>query len=174
MKAESSGFSLHDILFLVGMQRRTGEMVLESGNNIGSMMIHEGKILHASSPYSRAIGDLMVEDGLITEAELIETLVIQKKSSYSPLGGQFQKTGRVTIEVIERMVHEQIRQSVKEFQSWQDLNVTFVNKDVKPYDRIHLPTREFIPPETFRSAALYLSTEIPQQAASSAAPSSIP
>ena len=163
MKGDSSGFSLQDFLFLVGMQFRTGELVLESGNNIGSMLVHKGNILHASSPYSRAIGDLLVEDGLITESELIETLVIQKKSSYAPLGGQFRKTGKVTIEVIEKMVHEQIRQSIKEFQTWKNLSASFVDKDILPYDRIHLPAREFIAPETLQAAADYLSVEQPGQ-----------
>jgi hypothetical protein len=169
MKAESSGFSVQDVLFIIGMQLRTGELILESGNNIGTMLIHKGNILQAFSPYSRAIGDLLVEDGIITDAELLETLKLQKISSSSPLGGMFLKTGRVTIEVIEMMVHEQIRQSMKEFQSWKNLTVTFVDKDIQPYDRIHLPTREFISPDTLRSAEIFLSIAIPKQAVTPAA-----
>lgn len=156
-----SVFSLQDVLLLVSMQFRTGELVLESGNNIGSILFHEGKILHASSPYSRAIGDLMVEAGLITEAELLDTLMLQKKSVYSPIGELFVQTGKVTIEVIERMVQEQIRQSLKEFQSWKDVSFSFVNKDIQPRDRIHVLTHEFIPPETLRSAAVFLSLKTP-------------
>jgi Domain of unknown function (DUF4388) len=161
MKTELSGFSLQDVLFILGMQLRTGELVLESGNSIGTILFHKGKILQAFSPYSRAIGDLLVEDGIITEAELLDTLKLQKTSSSTPLGGMFLKTGKVTIEVIEMMVHEQIRQSLKEFQSWPALNITFVEKDIQPFDRIHLPTHEFISPATFRSAQTYLSIKMP-------------
>jgi len=160
MKAESSGFSLQDVLFIIGMQLRTGELVLESGNNLGTMLLHKGNILQAFSPYSRAIGDLLVDDGLITDAELIDTLKLQKLGPFFPLGGIFLKTGKVTFEVIEMMVHEQIRMAVKEFQSWKDMNVTFVDKDIQPYDSVHLKTREFISPETIRAAELYLSAEI--------------
>lgn len=81
------------------------------------------KILQAFSPYSRAIGDIHVEDGIFTETELLDTLKRQKMSASSPLGGMFLKTGKVTIEVIEIMVQEQIWQSMKEFQSWKDLTV---------------------------------------------------
>jgi Domain of unknown function (DUF4388) len=156
-----SVFSLQDVLLLVSMQFRTGELVLESGNNIGSILFHEGKILHASSPYSRAIGDLMVEAGLITEDDLLDALMLQKKGVYSPIGELFLQTGKVTIEVIEMMVQEQIRQSLKEFQSWKDVNFSFVNKDIQPRDRIHVLTHEFISPETLRSAAVFLSLKTP-------------
>jgi hypothetical protein len=144
MKSESSILSLQEVLFIIGMQLRTRELVLESGNKIGTMLLHKGKILQVISPYSRAIGDFLVEDGIITETKLLDTLKLQKMSASSSLGGMFLKTGKATIEVIEMMVHEQIRQSMKEFQSWKDLTVTFVDKDIQPYDRIHLPTNEFI------------------------------
>jgi hypothetical protein len=60
------------------MQHRTGELTLESGNNIGTILLYKGDILQAFSPYSRAIGDLLVEVGLIIETELIDTLKLQK------------------------------------------------------------------------------------------------
>ena len=160
MKTESSGLPLQDILFIVGMQLRTGELILESGNNIGTILLHKGNILQAFSPYSRAIGDLLVEDGIITETELLDTLKLQKTSSFSPLGGIFLKTGKVTIEIIEMMVHEQIRQSLKEFEKWQELSISFVDRDIQPFDRIHLLTHEFISQETFQSAETFISRKV--------------
>lgn len=159
MKAHSLNLSLPDILFLIGVQARTGELLMEAGNNIGTMLFHRGKILQAFSPYSRAIGDLTVEKGLITEAELLEMLKLQKMSDYTPLGALLLKTGKVTFEVIEMMVHEQIRQAVKEFKSWNKLNYSFSPKDITPFDRIHLPTQEFIPAETIHAAKTFLSYE---------------
>jgi hypothetical protein len=84
------------------------------------------------------------------------------------------KTGKVTIEVIEMMVHEQIRQSMKDYQSWKVLTVTFVDKDIQPYDRIHLPTHEFISPEILRSAEIFFSMVLSKQAAPPSATSSLP
>ncbi len=171
MKTTASGLTLEDVLFLLGMQALTGELLVESGNNIGTMLLHQGKILQASSPYSRAIGDLLVEDGLISDTELIETLKLQKRNKYMPLGGLLLKMGKVTFEVIEMMVHEQIRQAMKEFQPWGNINLSFLDKNLKPYDRISLGVHEFIPPTTFESAKTFLSVEIPPSQSTSAAPS---
>ncbi len=159
MKNNPLGLNITDVLFLVGMRSRTGELVIEAGNNIGTMLMYEGKILQAFSPYSRAIGDQLVEDGLISETELIETLKLQKKNEYIPLGGHLLKLGKVSYEVIENMVHAQIRQSVKEFQTWDDANFTFLDKKIKPYDLISLGVREFIPPSTVEATKNFLSVD---------------
>ena len=170
MKATLSGFSVQDVLLLVGAHARTGELIMESGNNIGTVLFHKGKILHAFSPYSRAIGDLLVEEGLITEEELIETLQLQKKTAYMPLGGLLLKTGRVSLEVIESMVHEQIRQALREFTSWSNLTFSFSDKDMQPYDQIHLVVYEFVSPEALRSATQFLlALQNPQGQSSPAA-----
>jgi glutaredoxin-related protein len=175
MKSDALGFSLTDILLLIGMQGRSGELVLESGNNIGTILFHRGRILQAFSPYSRAIGDLLVEEGLISDAELMETLRQQKQSSYAPLGSLLLKTGKITFEVIEMMVQEQIKSSVKEFQSWKGLNYSFVDKDIQPYDRIHLTIHEFILPEALQTAVNFLSADPRgQNQTSPAAASSLP
>jgi len=159
MKAHTSGFSLADILLLVGMQGRTGELVLEAGNNIGTMLFHKGRILQAFSPYSRAFGDLLVEGGMINDTELMDMLKQQKKSSYAPLGSLLLKTGKVTFEVIEMMVQEQIRTAVKEFQSWNGSHYIFLDRDLQPYDRIHVTVHEFIVPDTLQSIANFLSAD---------------
>jgi len=157
MKANTSGFSLNDILLLVGMQGRTGELVLEAGNNIGTMLFNKGRILQAFSPYSRAIGDLLVEGGIIDDSELMELLKQQKNSAYAPLGSLLLKTGKVTFEVIEMMVQEQIRTAIKEFQSWNGPQYSFQDKDIQPYDRVHVTVHEFIFPDTLQSVANFLS-----------------
>jgi hypothetical protein len=172
MKNNSLDLTLHDMLLLVGIKGSTGELVVESGNNIGTMLIHQGKILQAFSPYSRAIGDLLVEDGLLSDTELIETLKIQKRNAYAPLGSLLLKMGRVTFEVVEMMVHAQIRTAVKEFQSWNNVNFSFVGKDIKPYDHIHLTVHEFISPDTMQSAKAFLSLETTSGQSSPAAESS--
>lgn len=175
MKSDALGFLLQDILFLLGMQGRTGELVLESGNNIGTILIHGGKILQAFSPYSRAIGDLLVEEGMISETELMDMLKQQKQGSYAPLGSLLLKTGKITFEAIEMMVQQQIRNAIKEFQTWKGLNYNFVDKDIQPYDRIHLTIHEFIAPETIQAAVNFLASDPrSQNQPSPAAASSLP
>ncbi len=168
------GFALTDVLLLVGLQQRTGELVIESGNNIGSILFHKGRILQAFSPYSRAIGDLLVDEGLISEEELLDTLKLQKKGAYAPLGSLLLKAGKVTLDVIETMVQEQIRQAVNEFQSWEGLHYSFTDKDIQPFDRVHLTIHEFIVSETLSAAMNFLSAAPQLQSRSSASSASSP
>lgn len=158
MSCELSGFHLQDVLLIVGLQGRTGELVLESGNNLGSIFFHEGRILQAFSPYSRAIGDLLVEDGVMTETELLDVLKTQKNGpQIVPIGSLLMKTGKVGFEVIEMMVQEQIRSAVGEFITWSGLDYAFITKDIKPYDTICLPIHEFVQQETLKSATVFLT-----------------
>ncbi len=171
---DNAGFSLESILLLIGLQARTGELIIESGNSIGSMIVHDGKILQSFSPYARAIGDLLVEGGALTEVELMEILKFQKTGTYSPVGLLLMKAGKVSFEVIEMMVHEQIRQAVKAFKTWKDLSFTFVDKEIDPFDAIHLPVYEFIEIETLKAATDLLSRMVrtKEESTSKAAPAS--
>jgi len=157
MKADTSGFTLQDILLLIGMEGRTGELVVESGNNIGTLLFHEGKILLAFSPYTRAIGDLLVEQGVLTDAELLDVLKQQMTGPHTPVGTLLLKTGKVTFQVIETMVQEQIRRAVKDFSKWKPLDISFVSKNVRPFDSIHLPVYEFIPHETAKTVRSFIT-----------------
>jgi hypothetical protein len=157
MLCESLAFNFEDVLLLIGLKEGTGELTIESGNNIGHILFHRGRILQSMSPHSRAVGDLLVEKGLITEAELIESLKLQKKSSVSPIGALLLKTGRVTFELVETMVLEQIRQAVTEFKTWENVSLSFHEKDIQPFDRIHLTVHEFLEQETLKNAIHFLS-----------------
>ena len=171
MNNRISGFYIPDILLLIAMQGLTGELEIESGNNIGSMLFYQGRILHALSPYSRAIGDLLVEDGLVTEAELIDTLKLQKTQTHTPLGCLFLHSGKVSFEIIEMMVHAQIREAVKEFLSWDRLSFGFVKKEIQPYDKINMVVHEFIPPSVLESAKQHVFEAVSNQLSSPAASS---
>jgi hypothetical protein len=156
MNATKSGFSLLDILLLAGLERRTGELTIESGNNIGTILFHDGKILLAFSPYTRAIGDVLVDDGTVTDVELLKMLQQQRIGPYSPMGSLLRKSGKVTFSTIEAMVQDQIRGAISDFLSWNPVELTFVKKDVQPFDTIHMPVYEFLPTDILQSAAAFV------------------
>lgn len=160
MNSAQNGFSVYDFLLLVGSQGRIGELVLESGNNIGSIVVHEGKVLQAYSPYSRALGDLLVDEGVITEAELLDTLAEQRRNTAIPLGTMLMKTGKVTFALIEKMVHSQIRTAIGDFSKWENVNYSFVAKDIRPFDRIHITALELIPAEILHAVKEYLDSRV--------------
>ena len=157
MNASTSGFKLHDALLLIGMEGRTGELVVESGNNIGSLLFHEGRILLGFSPYTRTIGDLLVEQEVLTDAELLDMLKQQMTGPHTPVGTLLLKTGKVTFQKIESMVQEQIRKAIGDFSDWKAVDFSFSNKDIKPFDSIHLPVYEFIPVDVVNSALVFVA-----------------
>jgi hypothetical protein len=157
MNVNASGFKLYDVLLLIGVEGRTGELVVESGNNIGSLLFHEGRILLAFSPYTRAIGDLLVEQGVLTDAELLDMLKQQMIGPHTAVGTLFLKTGKVTFQTIEAMVQDQIRNAIKDFNGWNPLDFNFINKDIQPFDSIHLPVYEFIPADIVNSTLVFVA-----------------
>jgi len=46
---------------------------------------------------------------------------------------------------------------MQDFQSWNDINFSFADKDLQPFDNIHLPIHNFISQEILQSAVDYLS-----------------
>ncbi len=131
--------------------------MVEAGNNIGSLLVHDGRILLAFSPYTRAIGDLLVEENLLTESELLDVLKQQRTGLHAPVGALLLKAGKVSFATIEKMVHEQIRKAVQEFNTWQNVDFIFLKKNVHPFDGINLTVHEFLSPDVIRSAQLFTS-----------------
>jgi hypothetical protein len=156
MNFAKSGFSLLDILLLIGLEQRTGELTIESGNNIGTILFHEGKILLAFSPYTRAIGDVLVDEGTVSDAELLKMLQQQRTGPRTPMGFLLRETGKVTFGTIETMVQEQIRGAITDFLSWNPVEFMFTKKDVQPFDTIHIPIYEFLPADILRSAVAFV------------------
>lgn len=170
MDERGQGLTIEDVLLVLGLRKSMGELVIESGNNIGSVLFHEGKILHALSPYSRAIGDLLVEDGVLTEQELIEMLRLQKTEQQVPLGSLVMRAGKISLEVVEMLVHAQIRDAITTFRSWDNISVSFVSKEVRPFDSIHLPVYEFIGRDQLRAALAGLEQMLKRKDNSLSAP----
>ncbi len=115
-------------------------------------------------PYTRAIGDLLVEGGMISEDELIETLKLQKKNSV-PLGALLVQKGKVSLDIIEVMVHEQIRRAVKDFIGWDEVRVSFQVRQVQAVDRICLPVHEFLRPGAAKASKDFLTVSPPARIA---------
>lgn len=152
MSVTKSCFELADLLLLIGIEGRSGELVIESGNNIGSLLFHQGRILLAFSPYTKAIGDQLVEQGVLKESELLDALQAQRTGPPIPLGRLLMQREKVKFEVIEKLVHEQIRAAIKDFSSWKPVEFNFIKKEMHPVDAIHLTVGEFLPNDVKQSA----------------------
>jgi glutaredoxin-related protein len=82
--------------------------------------------------------------------ELTETSQL-KRNFVSPIGTMLLKTGEVSFEVLEMMFHEQIRQEVREFKTWEKISLSFHEKDIKLSGGIRLMIHEFLTAKTFKN-----------------------
>ena len=76
-------FSLPDIFQLIGMQRKTGLLILESDQEKVSVVFENGMVVHANSSVFRVedlLGNLLVWQGKLKPASLNEALARQKVS----------------------------------------------------------------------------------------------
>jgi hypothetical protein len=77
---------------------------VESGDNICTLLFQDEKILLAFSPYTRAIGDLLVEQGVLTDDELLDGMKQQMTGLHTPAVTLLLETGKVTSKIIKTMV----------------------------------------------------------------------
>ena len=76
-------FSLTDILQLIGLQRKTGLLILRQGETEVSIAFDAGRVVGADSnvrPLEQRVGRLLVRTGRLTESRLDEALAIQRET----------------------------------------------------------------------------------------------
>lgn len=49
---------------------------------------------------------------------------------------------------------------MKEFSTWPNMNLSFIDKEIKPFDNIHLPVYEFLPEEVLNAGNQFFSKTI--------------
>ena len=61
---------LADVMQFIHLGRRTGTLSLQRGSELGEITFHHGAIVGARSPASRKIGELLLEEGILEQADL--------------------------------------------------------------------------------------------------------
>lgn len=76
-------FHIADIVQLIGLQRKTGTLTLEDGDDTLTLIFQDGAVTWAQSaraPWERRIAHLLVARGLVTPLQIQEALKAQKSS----------------------------------------------------------------------------------------------
>ncbi len=77
-------FHIADIVQLIGLQRKTGTLTLEGEEDTLTVIFQDGAVAWAQStrvPWEQRIAQLLVARGLLTAAQLQETLSLQRESN---------------------------------------------------------------------------------------------
>jgi len=130
-------FALPDILQLIGMQRKTGILTMESDEDSVTVQFFQGKVVGADTRLRKleeSLGSVLVRTGKITAAQLEEALASQRQT-LQRLGYVLVKSGALSEEELREALRTQICQIVYRLFRWRDGRYNFAPMDHLEYDR---------------------------------------
>jgi hypothetical protein len=132
-------FGLADILQLIGIQRKTGVLTVENDDDSVTVRFIEGQVVGADTRRRNLedlLGSVLVRTGRITEAQLRETLKLQK-TTLQRLGYILVKSGLVNEKDLVEALRVQVTQIVYRLFRWRSGRYHFAPSDHVEYDREH-------------------------------------
>jgi hypothetical protein len=130
-------FALPDIFQLIGMQRKTGLLTLESERETVSVVFEQGMVVHADSTVRRLddlLGNVLVRQGKIRK-EILEEALAKQKVSMQRLGFILTSQGYIERGDLTAALSEQVQQIVFRVFRWKSGNYHFDPAADTDYDR---------------------------------------
>jgi len=130
-------FALPDIFQLIGMQRKTGLLTLESERETVSVVFEQGMVVHADSTVRRLddlLGNVLVRHGKIRK-EILEEALAKQKVSMQRLGFILTSQGYIDRDDLVMALSEQVQQIVFRVFRWKSGNYHFDPAADTDYDR---------------------------------------
>lgn len=132
-------FGLADILQLIGIQRKTGILTVDNGDDAVTVSFVDGQIVGADTRKRNLedlLGTVLVRTGRITEEQLQDALKIQK-GSLQRLGYVLVRTASISEEDLREALRIQVTQIVYRLFRWREGAYHFAPTDHVEYDAEH-------------------------------------
>src|SRR5439155_394507 len=126
-----------DAMQFIHLGGRTGTLTLLRGDLKAEIGFHQGRIVNASSPGTKRLGELLLEAGAIEPPTLDEAL--RKQGEEHPrrsLGQILVAMKAVDSDTIYRTIEQQIERTVYDLVTWNQGTFQFALDDLKPIDDI--------------------------------------
>jgi hypothetical protein len=130
-------FALPDIFQLIGLQKKTGTLVLRNEQDEVTIAFKDGQLVHADSKGRRLeerLGTVLVRSQLITEGQLHDVLEKQKQT-LQRLGHIVVNEGLVKKDDLRKALDLQVTQIIYRVFRWEDAYYRFDQEDEIDYDR---------------------------------------
>jgi tetratricopeptide (TPR) repeat protein len=126
--------SLPDVLQLLAMGKKTGCLSVAYRTNFGYIYFDKGRISYASVVNRRdRLGDTLVKNGLITQAQLDGAVALQDRRRDKRLGELLVEQRALSIEQLHLAINVQIQEAVYFLFTWNQGTFNF-EPDVAPED----------------------------------------
>jgi hypothetical protein len=126
-------FGIAEILQLIGQQQKTGVLYVKNRSEEVEVSFLEGQVVRALSKtrHSRdLLGTMLVNSGLLEEAQLSEALSTQRRT-LKRLGDILVAEGMVSAEQLRAMTQLQTTETVYKLFAWSNGTYEFVQQDVE-------------------------------------------
>ncbi len=130
-------FALPDIFQLIGMQRKTGLLTLESDRETVTVVFEQGMVVHADSTVRRLddlLGSVLVRQGKMRK-EVLEEALSKQKVSMQRLGFVLVSQGYISRDALKGALSEQVQQIVFRVFRWKSGRYHFDPGAEADYDR---------------------------------------
>ena len=130
-------FALPDIFQLIGMQRKTGLLTLESDRETVTVVFEQGMVVHADSTVRRLddlLGSVLVRQGKMRK-EVLEEALSKQKVSMQRLGFVLVSQGYISRDDLKGALSEQVQQIVFRVFRWKSGRYHFDPAAEADYDR---------------------------------------
>lgn len=132
-------FGLADILQLIGIQRKTGILTMDNGEDVVTVKFVDGQVVGADTRLRNledVLGAVLVRTGRVTEAQLRDALR-QQRSTLQRLGYILVGGGAVSEDDLREALRIQVSQIVYRLFRWRDGRYHFDAIDNVDYDCEH-------------------------------------
>src|ERR1700737_2444875 len=153
-------FSINDIFQVLGLQRKSGVLVVEGPDDTGTISFLGGQVVSAESATHRLdnrIGSLLVRGGRINDEQLAQILQLQKESQQR-LGFLLIRERLVTPEDLREALRLQILRIGFSCSRWTDGRFRFTQEASIDYDADHMSP---VPTESILMEAAQILDEWP-------------
>jgi hypothetical protein len=137
--------ALPDIFQIISLSKKTGTLIVRSRKGTGMVVFKNGQVIQAASDSIRdSLGNMLVSQGMLTEAALTQALDAQKREADKPLGMILTDMGAVSAQTLEGVVRKQIEEIIYDLLAWEEGFFNFELGEIAPKDKIEIDTQEFL------------------------------
>ncbi|OGF61462.1 MAG: hypothetical protein A2Y62_12280 [Candidatus Fischerbacteria bacterium RBG_13_37_8] len=134
---------LPDILQIVSLSKRTGILTVEGLSGRGVIIFKNGLVVSAISPSKKrkTLGQILLEQNIISSDNLEHALQYQKNIKYEPLGSILLKQNLLSYETLQKIVKGQIYEAIYDLLNFREGNFSFELSEIMPFDDIRCNIR---------------------------------
>jgi uncharacterized protein YgiM (DUF1202 family) len=140
------GIAPSDIFQIISQNKMTGTLIARCVEGTAMVVFKAGQVIEAASDAPReSLGNLLLSQGILSEATLAEAQVLQKQKPDAPLGMLLVEMKAISAKALEGVVLKQIEQIVHRLVSCEDGFITFDRGEMALKRKLN--TREFLLPD---------------------------